>query len=140
MSIKQRGMIFWTALAVTLLGLIVLLVRLIVRGDTHPVDVVGFLFGAALPTLSFLYTLIQRHSLRFYITMCRLQSLIHYNAPTWNLSVRLSGKNLTAGILDEVVTKLTASPDSTETVRVRTLDINTRSVIISRGPNLEIHI
>jgi hypothetical protein len=138
MSRKQQGWLFWVTNAVMLGGLGLLSWSLLIKNRSGTVEIVGFVTGAVIPTLSFLYTIAQRYSLRLYLLVSRLRAKFVYNSPTWNLTATFSGENLEASTLDVIVSKLLAQQTDASQVRVRNLDKFTRNITIHRGPNLEV--
>ena len=71
MSRQKKDFLFWVVVLGVLFGQIVL-IWILVQNNTRAVEVLGWITGAAIPAIAFLYSLIQKRSLRLFLLINKI--------------------------------------------------------------------
>jgi hypothetical protein len=135
---NRRGMPtwFWLFIASVVVGQGILIYNLIEEKDSA-ISAIGWLTGAFIPAVAFIFGFWQKHSLWFFLRVQYIRSFFSSQTPAWSLSAHFSGENITEETLDQI-TKKVVSRLGSDRVRVRIIKADTRHILVTPGPTLEV--
>jgi hypothetical protein len=135
---RRIDILFWFLVLAIVSGLSALTVALGTK-NTSALETFGWIMGAVLPALMWLYGQAQKRSIRVFLFTNYLRSLFSTRALTWNLSATLQSEDITPTTLESIVQKLIElEGDRTTVTWKRISDYNT-IVDITPGPSLDIN-
>ena len=137
MSKNGKDKLLWLVVALILIGQIILIWSLM-SNDASGLTAVGWITGALLPVGTFLFNLLQRRSLRFFLFTNRLRSRLSTFTPTWNMAVIIRGEQINISALDNITQRLRQLESQGRAIRIKRLNPKSYHIEVQNGPTLEL--
>lgn len=137
MSRRSKNLLFWLVVLIIIAGQGVLVWALLQK-STATLEAIGWITGAVIPFVGFLYNQLQKRSLLVFRLTNKVRSLFSSHVLTWSLSANLRKKNLTSAVIEEITQKLLAENTERSKIRVKRISRNNHIIEIDPGPTIDL--
>ena len=128
---------FWAVTLIIALGLLVLAWAL-TSNNASTLDIIGWITGALLPALIFLFGELQKRDIHFFLFVNRIRGFFNTNTLTWSLSANFQDETIDKQVLGTIVNKLTQMSNAKTSIKTKQVNEFNQIVEISPGPTLDI--
>lgn len=137
MGKRGKDLIFWLVVAIIIAGQGVLVWALITKSSSL-IEAIGWISGAVVPFIGFLYTQLQKRSLRIFLLTNKFRSLFSSHPLTWSLSANFKRQDLMPEALEQVSQKLLDDNGGKANIKVKRITRNDSIIEIDPGPTIDL--
>lgn len=135
MKNKQKSnIIFYISVIAIIIGQVAIIIA-IFRSSTDLLEIFGWITGAILPSIGFLYALIKQRSLQFFLISNRIKSFFSTNPTNLSMSVNIKSESINEDTLESILEKLKSVSTKPKVTR---LDTHTRIIESKSHPMLKV--
>jgi hypothetical protein len=114
------------------------LVWALLRKSASTLEAIGWITGAVVPLVGFLYNQLQKRSLRVFLLTNKIRSLFSSRILTWSLSANLRKQNLTPDVLEGITRELLEDNKGHAKIKVKQVSRNDSIIEIDPGPTIDL--